>query len=594
MSVAPESLSAEPLGSADTDYMMCSHERVVPGTVVIHLQLYEFHRAGVPKVKWVLSASGHGEDACDGAGGLLELPSLPSTVHNLRSPVDEAMQTSMDFVHKSTILLLGLACRTLGGFLNGGAGGGVTVLQQAPAPSGVAVGTAYPAQLAYRPGPAAVVHHAPAPATVVHHGDPGVGFRQFGGPAPTLAVRPATTFVQQAPAVAVRPAVRLSVSQPVSFGAPGLALTQPGLGFRGVSLGAPAGPAAATVVHHGPAGFAGGLGFGGPRVVAQGPAVGFGPVAQLRPTGVGFRPVALPGPAPTFVQRAPAISFHAAPVLRPPVQVRVSQPQAFIQGPPPVTQFRTTPTFPAFGAVPGLGHTLVGQTPTGLHVKHILPAAAPGATVVHSTPAVAQLRPVPTLVQRPQVVTQFRQATALLQPGPALVQSAPTFAQVRPPVGFRQVAFPGPVAGPAVSFRTTSLSDPLSTYGAGLGLGHTLVGQTPTGLHVKHILPAAGPAFVQLSVSAKWLFLVQHSPLRLQLSSITPQLFRIGQPPLALQYQRMPLALDLDTLLWARHQLAFTSSIFSLRPVLPPPWSTPPQVRPSSDRLPPSSNVCQQ
>ncbi|KAM7292195.1 uncharacterized protein ISCGN_025437 [Ixodes scapularis] len=60
-------------------------------------QLYEFQRAGLPKVKWVFSASGHGKSACDGVGGLLK---HQATVHNLRLPVDEAIQKSTDFVHK--------------------------------------------------------------------------------------------------------------------------------------------------------------------------------------------------------------------------------------------------------------------------------------------------------------------------------------------------------------------------------------------------------------------------------------------------------------------------------------------------------------
>lgn len=60
-------------------------------------QLYEFQRAGLPKVRWVFSASGHGKNTCDGVGGLLK---HQAKEQNLRSPADEAIPTSMDFEHK--------------------------------------------------------------------------------------------------------------------------------------------------------------------------------------------------------------------------------------------------------------------------------------------------------------------------------------------------------------------------------------------------------------------------------------------------------------------------------------------------------------
>ncbi|CAN8010828.1 unnamed protein product [Ixodes pacificus] len=60
-------------------------------------QLHEFERVGHTQLKWIFSASGHGKNSCDGVGGLLK---HHATVHNLRSPEERLVRTSVDFVDK--------------------------------------------------------------------------------------------------------------------------------------------------------------------------------------------------------------------------------------------------------------------------------------------------------------------------------------------------------------------------------------------------------------------------------------------------------------------------------------------------------------
>ena len=60
-------------------------------------QLHEFERVGHTQLKWIFSASGHGKNSCDGVGGLLK---HHATVHNLRSPEEQLIRTSVDFVDK--------------------------------------------------------------------------------------------------------------------------------------------------------------------------------------------------------------------------------------------------------------------------------------------------------------------------------------------------------------------------------------------------------------------------------------------------------------------------------------------------------------
>ncbi|KAH7943588.1 hypothetical protein HPB52_009326 [Rhipicephalus sanguineus] len=200
-------------------------------------------------------------------------------------------------------ILLGLASSAFAGFLHGG---GAAILQPAE-PTGVAVGTAYPANLAYRPAPAATyvqqaapvavarpaVSVAAAPAAAVTYQQPAhVAFRSLLGGA-----APAATFFSHAPAVTqVRPAfvqqapVRVSVAQPVSYAA------QAPFPAVGQTLIGPAPGGGVHVKHIVPAAAAQ---LPLRQFVAAAPAPA---VVQQAPVHVKH---IVSAPAPTFVQQAP-------------------------------------------------------------------------------------------------------------------------------------------------------------------------------------------------------------------------------------------------------------------------------------------------
>nr|XP_037286374.1 proline-rich protein 36-like [Rhipicephalus microplus] len=376
-------------------------------------------------------------------------------------------------------VILGLANNVFAGFLHGG---GAAILQPA-APTGVAVGTAYPANLAYRPARAAqlvqqaarpvtvarpAVSVATAPAATVTYQQPAqVAFRGLlGGAAPAatfLSHAPAVTqvrraFVQQAP-------VRVNVVQPVSYAA------QAPFPAVGQTLIGPAPGGGVHVKHIVPATTA-------QQPFRQYVAAAPAPAAVVQQAPVHVKHI-VSAPAPTFVQQAPVVR-----------QVAVAAPTTtFVQQTPVLRQV----------AVPA--PAVVHQPP--VHVKQVFSAPAPAA-FVQSVPLARQFAvQAPTralLQQAPVHIKHIVQA-----PAPAVVQhAAPVFSAPRvtvaaaqhPAFGFRQVTVPGP----AVSYRTAAAAAPVATFGAGLGFGHTIAA-APAQVHVKQLVSApvapAATTFVQ-------------------------------------------------------------------------------------------------
>ncbi|EEC15571.1 cuticle protein, putative [Ixodes scapularis] len=72
---------------------------------------------------------------------------------------------------------------------------------------------------------------------------------------------------------------------------------------------------------------------------------------------------------------------------------------------------------------------------------------------------------------------------------PAVVHHAPAVSYAAPAV---RVVAPAPVVhhAPAVAYRTAAVAAPVATYGAGLGLGHTLAAPVHQSVHYKTVDPA--------------------------------------------------------------------------------------------------------
>ncbi|XP_064479746.1 uncharacterized protein LOC135393157, partial [Ornithodoros turicata] len=68
-------------------------------------RLYELSKTGFVEARWIFTATGHGKSACDGVGGVLK---HHATLHNMRSPPQEAIMTPQDIIHRLSTKLKGV------------------------------------------------------------------------------------------------------------------------------------------------------------------------------------------------------------------------------------------------------------------------------------------------------------------------------------------------------------------------------------------------------------------------------------------------------------------------------------------------------
>nr|XP_050030000.2 calphotin-like [Dermacentor andersoni] len=347
---------------------------------------------------------------------------------------------------------------------------------------------AAPAAPFFAQAPVHVKHFvsAPAPTTAVVHHAPLV--RQ-------VVAAPAPSFVHHAPAAPLFNVPRITVAA----AAPVVHHAAPAVAYRTAALAAPL------------ATFGAGLGFG--HTLAA-------PALAAAPAPVHVKQfVSAPAPAPNFFHHAPVFAAPRVAVAAAPTVVHHAAP-AVVQHTAPALAYRSaalTAPLATFGAGLGFGHTfapasaLVHQAPAVAaavpHVKHFVSAAAVApAPAVFAGPAVA---PAPVVHHVKQFVSAPAVAAApAFAAAPALVHATP--------------------AANLVAYRTAALGAPLATFGAGLGLGHTLA--APAVPHVKHIFsaPAAAPAAV-----------FQHAPVVQQVHAAAPAAF-VQQAPVVQHVQAAP------------------------------------------------------